>query len=132
MIAIALATALYTPELIAAGAPIIHFHGYPNKAWFSSQEAIAGTHNPAVPCGTYESGVFNFLSLHHLAHSQQRPLNLVGLVEPDHGINLLAKDLPYLLERVHQGVEHSQIELGGRYLTSLCSEQTPVASGVRP
>ncbi|MEL6814215.1 MAG: hypothetical protein AAFP03_05290 [Cyanobacteria bacterium J06598_3] len=125
MIAIALSAALYTPELVTAGAPIIHFHGYPAKAWFGSQENVVGTANPAVPCGTYESGVFNFLSLHQLASSEQRPLNLVGLVEPDHGINLLAKDLAYLLERISQGIEQAKIELGGRYLPSLQPSQPP-------
>ncbi len=119
MIAIALATALYTPELIENGAPIIHFHGYPDRDWFGDQEDFAGVENPAVPCGTYESGVFNFLSIHQLASSKQRPLSLVGMVEPDHGINLLASDLSYLLNRIEQGIETSQIELGGRYLPDL-------------
>lgn len=119
MVAIALAAALYTPELVKAGAPIIHFHGYPAQDWFNPQEDYAGIQNPAVPCGTYESGVFNFLSLHQLASSQQRPLSLVGLVEPDHGINLLANDLDHLLARVQTGVARSQIELGGKHLSSL-------------
>ncbi|MEL7051695.1 MAG: hypothetical protein AAGM45_07905, partial [Cyanobacteria bacterium J06588_5] len=145
MIAIALAAALYAPELIQNGAPIIHFHGYPSQDWFKSQEDYAGTENPAVPCGTYESGVFNFLSIHQLASSEQRPFNLVGLVEPDHGINLLASDLGYLLERIQQGIETSKIELGGRYLPdltipaasdsvltnpALSTDKQPVAGGV--
>lgn len=129
MIAIALAAALYTPELIANGAPIIHFHGYPAQGWFTSQEDFAGTENPAVPCGTYESGVFNFLSIHQLASSQQRPLTLIGLVEPDHGINLLANDLTYLLTRIQQGLEASEIELGGRYLPSMQQNQPLAAVG---
>ena len=119
MIAIALATALYTPELIADGAPIIHFHGYPSQAWFQPSEDYAGTQNPAVPCGTYESGVFNFLSIHQLASSPQRPLSLVGLVEPDHGINLLSNSLSYLLSRIEQGTKTQDIELGGKYLPAL-------------
>lgn len=119
IVAIALAAALYTPELIQNGAPIIHFHGYPERAWFGAKEDYAGACNPAVPCGTYESGVFNFLSLHRLASSEHRPLSLVGLVEPDHGINLLAKDDAYLLERIRAGMARSQIELGGKYFASL-------------
>ncbi len=119
MLAIALAAALYTPELVKEGAPIIHFHGYPNRNWFESQEDYAGTHNPAVPCGTYESGVFNFLSIHQLASSEQRPFTLVGLVEPDHGINLLAGDLDHFLSRLHIGIEDDQISLGGQNLSSL-------------
>ncbi|MEL6603427.1 MAG: hypothetical protein AAFP20_09415 [Cyanobacteria bacterium J06614_10] len=128
MVAIALAAALYTPELIEAGAPIIHFHGYPEQAWFDHQEDYAGIQNPAVPCGTYESGVFNFLSLHQLASSPQRPLSLVGLVEPDHGINLLSNSLGHLLERVKTGVARSQIELGGKHLSSLREPSSGTAS----
>ena len=119
MAAIALATALYTPELIASGAPIIHFHGYPAKEWFQAKEDYAGSQNPAVPCGTYESGVFNFLSIHELASSGQRPLSLAGLVEPDHGINLIASDLAYLLNRLEKGLNSAQIELGGKHLPVL-------------
>ena len=136
MVAIALSAALYIPELVQNGAPIIHFHGYPEKDWFGDSEDVAGSCNPAVPCGTYESGVFNFLSLHQLAGSEQRLLKLAGLIEPDHGINLLAQDTEYLLERVQSGVARSQIELGGRYLPTFnsaapahtFSEQTPNGS----
>ncbi|MEL6778658.1 MAG: hypothetical protein AAFO06_15525 [Cyanobacteria bacterium J06597_16] len=123
MIAIALAAALYTPELIDQGAPMIHFHGYPTPDWFTGKEDYAGTDNPAVPCGTYESGVFNFLSIHQLAASEQRPLDLIGLVEPDHGINLLSGSLEYLLSRLEQGLDASKIELGGRYLPPLKLDQ---------
>ncbi|MFO0141544.1 MAG: hypothetical protein ACK513_09040, partial [Aphanizomenon sp.] len=38
MLAISLATALYTPEIIANGAPIVHFHGYPDFHWFQENE----------------------------------------------------------------------------------------------
>lgn len=128
MVAIALATALYTPDLIQQGAPMIHFHGYPAKNWFSEQEGFSGYNNPAVPCGTYESGVFNFLSIHQLATHQRLPLKLMGLVEPDHGINLLAQNMDYLLSRIGVGVAHSQIELGGRYLPTLRAEDEPRSS----
>ncbi|MEL7226819.1 MAG: hypothetical protein AAGL17_18780, partial [Cyanobacteria bacterium J06576_12] len=126
MVAIALSTALYTPTLIQNGAPIIHFHGYPHHSWFTSTqdhtEDYAGTQNPAVPCGTYESGVFNFLSIHQLASSPKRskqPLQLAGLVEPDHGINLIANSLEYLLSRVQSGTAENLITLGGQNLPSL-------------
>lgn len=128
MVAIALATALYTPDLIEQGAPMIHFHGYPAKNWFGEQEGFSGYNNPAVPCGTYESGVFNFLSIHQLATCQRSPLKLMGLVEPDHGINLLAQNMDYLLSRIGAGVAHSQIELGGRYLPTLRAEDKPRSS----
>ncbi|MGH2412905.1 MAG: hypothetical protein ACREPR_11710, partial [Brasilonema sp.] len=56
MLAIALSAALYVPELIRNGMPIVHFHGYPSNEWFESNEYCAGVQNPSVPCGTYESG----------------------------------------------------------------------------
>ncbi|MEM9905989.1 MAG: hypothetical protein AAF921_13295 [Cyanobacteria bacterium P01_D01_bin.44] len=123
MVAIALSAALYTPELIQDGAPIIHFHGYPARDWFSEHEAYAGVENPSVPCGTYESGVFNFLSIHQLAERGEGPLKLAGLVEPDHGINLIAPDLDYLLTRLTEGLQHQQIELGGNQFASLTAKE---------
>ncbi|MEL6351088.1 MAG: hypothetical protein AAFR58_04930 [Cyanobacteria bacterium J06627_28] len=122
MVAIALAAALYMPELADGGAPIIHFHGYPTSEWFGQQESFAGYSNPAVPCGTYESGVFNFLSIHQLAAHQSQCLKLAGLIEPDHGINLLADNVDYLLTRLREGMSRLQIELGGRYLPTLTAE----------
>ncbi|NJM95802.1 MAG: hypothetical protein HC800_00015 [Phormidesmis sp. RL_2_1] len=59
------------------------------------------------------------MSIHQLAGSQQRPLKLAALVEPDHGVNLIASDVAYLLERLQSGIVRSQIELGGKHLTSL-------------
>ncbi|MEO0853436.1 MAG: hypothetical protein AAFY15_08040, partial [Cyanobacteria bacterium J06648_11] len=52
MVAIALAAALYAPELVRNGAPVIHFHGYANRDWFAEGEAYAGVDRPSVPCGT--------------------------------------------------------------------------------
>lgn len=118
MVGIALAAALYVPELIKNGAPIIHFHGYPSRQWFEANEYCAGINNPSVPCGTYESGVFNFLSIHSLAN-QHNNIALMGLVEPDHGTNIIASDLEYLLARVKAGIEQGKIELGGRHFVSL-------------
>lgn len=119
MVAIALSAALYTPELIQNGAPIIHFHGYPEHEWFCNNEAYTGVDNPSVPCGTYESGIFNFLSIHKLAEHCESPLRLAGLVEPDHGINLIAQDLDYLLTRVALGLRQGQVELGGKHYATL-------------
>lgn len=118
MVAIALASALYAPELIEQGAPMIHFHGYPVKDWFEPQEDWAGVEHPSVPCGTYESGVFNFLSIYHLAQRQSR-IALAGLVEPDHGTNIITGDLEHLLARLRTGIEKQQIELGGKHFNSL-------------
>ena len=118
MVAIALATALYIPELIAQGMPMVHFHGYPSREWFGKNEYFTGVQNPSVPCGTYESGVFNFLGIHKLANLHNQ-IDLIGLVEPDHGINIIASDLEYLVSRLKTGIERGQIELGGRHFASL-------------
>lgn len=119
MVALALATALYTPELIKDGAPIIHFHGYPSREWFEANEYYAGVDNPSVPCGTYESGVFNFLSIHSLANKIDNNIVLASLVEPDHGINIITSNQSYLLSRLQVGIQRQQIELGGKNFASL-------------
>lgn len=125
MVAIALAAALYAPELVGRGAPIVHFHGYPARDWFEPGEAYAGVDNPSVPCGTFESGVFNFLSIHQLADEHPSPLSLAALIEPDHGTNIIAPNLDYLLARLHQGLADGLIELGGKHFPSLTA--APVA-----
>ena len=119
MVAIALASALYTPQLIENGAPMIHFHGYPSQEWFKKQEFYAGVEHPSVPCGTYESGVFNFLSIYNLATQNKTPIALASLIEPDHGTNIIASDTEYLLARLKAGIEQGQIELGGKHFPSL-------------
>ncbi|MDJ0734081.1 MAG: non-ribosomal peptide synthase [Nostocaceae cyanobacterium] len=119
MVAIALATALYTPQLIQEGAPIIHFHGYPSRQWFESHEYYAGVENPSVPCGTYESGVFNFLNIHNIAENNDSKIALASLIEPDHGTNIITSNLEYLLTRLATGIQQQQIELGGKYFASL-------------
>jgi len=119
MVAIALSAALYVPQLVAQGAPIAHFHGYPAADWFQAHEYCTGIQNPSVPCGTYESGIFNFLGISSLADQPTDDLSLVGLVEPDHGTNIIARDLSYLVQRLHEGCQQGQIELGGRHFASL-------------
>ncbi|MBW4670230.1 MAG: non-ribosomal peptide synthase [Cyanomargarita calcarea GSE-NOS-MK-12-04C] len=119
MLAITLSAALYAPELIKNGAPIVHFHGYPAFEWFRPNEYCAGAHNPSVPCGTYESGVFNFLSISSLANQHGGDIALASLTEPDHGTNFIAHDLDYLVERLKDGCENGQIELGGKHFASL-------------
>jgi hypothetical protein len=121
LVAIALSAALYAPELIQEGAPMIHFHGYPAKEWFESNEYYAGVENPSVPCGTYESGVFNFLSIHNIADKIDNNIVLASLIEPDHGTNIITSNLEYLLARLETGIKHEQIELGGKHFTSLTS-----------
>ena len=119
MMAIALAAALYAPQLIENGAPMIHFHGYPAKDWFEANESWAGVEHPSVPCGTYESGVFNFLSIYNLATQPDTSITLASLIEPDHGTNIITRDLQYLLGRLATGIERGQIELGGKHFPSL-------------
>lgn len=119
MLAMALSAALYVPELIENGAPMVHFHGYPSIEWFKSNEYCAGVHNPSVPCGTYESGVFNFLGMHNLANQHGSDIALASLIEPDHGTNIIAREREYLVERLKAGIELGQIELGGKHFDSL-------------
>ena len=123
MVATALATALYAPHLLAAGAPLFHFHGYPHRDWFAAAEAFAGADNPAVPCGTMEAGVFNFQAMAQLAARHGPALKLACFVEPDHGANLLAGSIEYLVARLRQGVERGQLTLGGGHLASLRTVQ---------
>lgn len=119
MVAIALSAALYAPELIENGMPMVHFHGYPAKNWFQANEYFAGVDNPSVPCGTYESGVFNFLSIYDIANRNDSNILLASLLEPDHGTNIVTQDMDYLLTRLKAGTENEQIELGGKHFASL-------------
>lgn len=119
MVAIALAAALYAPKLIENGMPIVHFHGYPSKEWLQPHEYCTGVQNPSVPCGTYESGVFNFLGIYNLVNKYGSNIALASLIEPDHGTNIIASDWKYLLARIKTGVEQEQIELGGKHFPSL-------------
>ena len=123
MVATALATALYAPHLLAAGAPLFHFHGYPHRDWFAADEAFAGADNPAVPCGTMEAGVFNFQAMAQLAARHGPALKLACFVEPDHGANILAGSIEYLVARLREGVERGRLALGGGHLTSLRTVQ---------
>jgi hypothetical protein len=118
MVAIALSAALYAPQLIENGAPMIHFHGYPSSQWFEPNEYWAGVDNPSVPCGTYESGVFNFLSIYDVAQKGNN-IALASLIEPDHGTNIITRDLEYLLARLKDESKQGQIELGGKHFASL-------------
>lgn len=120
MIGIALGAALFAPKLIEQGMAMIHFHGYPSSQWFSTnKEYFTGVNNPSVPCGTYESGVFNFLGIQRLAEQYGEDILLAGLVEPDHGTNIIAPNLSYLLNRLQEGVSTKNITLGGKHFPSL-------------
>jgi hypothetical protein len=119
MLGICLAAALYQPALIENGTAIVHFHGYPAARWFKPNEHCAGVNNPSVPCGTYESGVFNFLGIAELANRDAVATDLVCLLEPDHGANILAPDPEYLISRLSEGCDQGEIELGGKHFQSL-------------
>ncbi len=124
MIALALSAALYAPEMIADGAPLFHFHGYPHRDWFAADEAYTGAENPAVPCGTSEAGVFNFQAMAQLAAQHGPGLKLVCVLEPDHGTNLLARDIDYLVARVRDGAARGFLALGGRHFATLTAAST--------
>ena len=124
MLAIALSTALYTPELISNGAPIVHFHGYPSADWFRENEYYFGVAHPSVPCGTYESGVFNYIGMGKIGDDAVEKIALASLIEPDHGTNIIASDLNYLIERLKAGCQQGKIELGGKYFSSLSKNLT--------
>lgn len=127
MLAIALSTALYTPELVENGAPIVHFHGYPSLDWFGEHEYYFGVEHPSVPCGTYESGVFNYIGIGKIGDLALDKIALASLIEPDHGTNIIASDMNYLIERLTAGCQQRQIELGGKYFSSLEKTQ-PIPS----
>ncbi|MBH8574201.1 non-ribosomal peptide synthase [Nostocaceae cyanobacterium CENA369] len=124
MLAIALSASLYAPNLISNGMPMIHFHGYPAVEWLQGHEYVMGVDNPSVPCGTYESGVFNFLGVYNLVNQYGTDINLACLIEPDHGTNIITPDLEYLLTRLKAGCEQSAIELGGKHFASLKGQST--------
>jgi hypothetical protein len=119
MVAIALSAALYVPELVKNGAPIVHFHGYPSADWFKEREYWTGANNPSVPCGTYESGVFNFLGIASLSEIPSKTIDLISLIEPDHGTNVIAPDMAYLIQRLKAGCKQGQVQLGGKNFRSL-------------
>ncbi|MBX5242866.1 hypothetical protein [Rhizobium sp. NLR22b] len=123
MFALALGAALYFPSLIREGAPMVHFHGYPSPDWFAANEQWAGALNPSMPCGTFESGIFNFLAIAEVARRSNVTPDLITVVEPDHGVNILAADPDHLVARVNEGVASRQIELGGRFYQALKSHQ---------
>lgn len=132
MVSLALAAALFAPQLIQDGMPIVHFHGYPSPDWFAPQEYCAGVHNPSVPCGTYESGVFNFLGIHQLVQQHGPEIALASLIEPDHGTNLVARDDTYLIQRLRTGIAQGQIELGGKYLAALKVQESQPSPSSQP
>jgi hypothetical protein len=119
ILAQAFSAALYAPELIKEGMPIVHFHGYPDPEWFRQSEYHVGARNPSMPCGTIEAALLNYSSIYKLANKNGIEMNLLCLVESDHGVNILGPNREYLVERLIEGAEQGRILLGGKYLPYL-------------
>lgn len=119
ILAQALATSLYIPELIKDGLPILHFHGYPDPGWFGESEYYAGARNPSLPCGTVEAALLNYSAIYELANRNGKGVKMLCLVESDHGVNILGLDRDYLVARLSEGVDKGHVTLGGKYLPEL-------------
>ena len=119
ILAQAVSTSLYKPELIKDGMPILHFHGYPDPNWFSENEYHAGATNPSLPCGTVEAAILNFSAIYELANKNTDNASLFCLVESDHGVNILGPDKEYIVDRLKTGKASGEVVLGGKYLPSL-------------
>ncbi|MGQ0793733.1 MAG: hypothetical protein ACT4NX_06525 [Deltaproteobacteria bacterium] len=120
ILAQALSAALYTPEVIKDGMSIVHFHGYPDPKWFQRSEYVAGAGNPSMPCGTIEAALLNYSGVYEIANRNgEGAMNLLCLVESDHGVNIMGGDRGYLVERLQEGAEKNQIILGGKFLQPL-------------
>jgi hypothetical protein len=119
ILAQALSAALYTPDMIKDGMPILHFHGYPDPGWFKQNEYHAGETNPSMPCGTVEAALLNYSCVYELANQNGSDMKLLCLVESDHGVNILGPSEEYLISRLKEGIEQGSIMLGGRFLPQL-------------
>ncbi len=119
ILAQAMAAALYIPELIKDGLPILHFHGYPDPHWFGKNEYYAGARNPSLPCGTVEAALLNFSAIYELANRNGKGMKMLCLVESDHGVNIMGLDRDYLVSRLSDGVDKGHVMLGGKYLPEL-------------
>lgn len=119
ILAQALASALYTPDLIKNGLPILHFHGYPDPNWFGKKEYHSGANNPSLPCGTVEAALLNYSAIYELANSNGKGMKMLCLVESDHGVNIMGLDKDYIIKRLSDGVDKGHVKLGGTYLPDL-------------
>ncbi len=119
IIAQALASALYTPDLIKNGLPILHFHGYPDPNWFGKSEYHSGANNPSLPCGTVEAALLNYSAIYELANNNGKGMKMLCLVESDHGVNIMGLDKDHIIKRLTDGVDKGYVKLGGTYLPDL-------------
>ncbi len=119
ILAQAVATSLYAPDLIKDGLPILHFHGYPDPEWFGESEYHAGAANPSLPCGTVEAALLNYSAIYELANRNGKSMKMLCLVESDHGVNIMGLDRDYIINRLSEGVDKGHVKLGGTYLPDL-------------
>ena len=119
ILAQALASALYTPDLIKNGLPILHFHGYPDPNWFGKNEYHSGANNPSLPCGTVEAALLNYSAIYELANNNGDDMKMLCLVESDHGVNIIGMNRDYIIKRLSDGVNEGHVKLGGTYLPDL-------------
>jgi hypothetical protein len=119
ILAQALAAALYTPDLIKGGLPILHFHGYPDPNWFGKNEYHSGARNPSLPCGTVEAALLNYSAIYELANKYENGMKMLCLVESDHGVNIMGIGRDYIIDRLIDGVDKGHVKLGGTYLPDL-------------
>jgi len=119
ILAQALAAALYTPDLIKDGLPILHFHGYPDPDWFGKDEYHSGARNPSLPCGTVEAALLNYSAIYELANKNGSGMKMLCLVESDHGVNIMGLDKDHIIKRLTDGVNEGHVKLGGTYLPDL-------------
>ncbi|GJM17002.1 MAG: hypothetical protein DHS20C13_23290 [Thermodesulfobacteriota bacterium] len=119
ILAQALASALYTPDLIKNGLPILHFHGYPDPNWFRKGEYHSGANNPSLPCGTVEAALLNYSAIYELANNNGKGMKMLCLVESDHGVNIMGLDKDHIIKRLTDGVDKGHVKLGGTYLPDL-------------
>ena len=126
ILAQALAAALYVPEIAHSEMSIIHFHGYPSPCWFESGECYSGVHNPSLPCGTAEAALLNYSAIYDMANYASDELKMLCVIESEHGVNVMAADTQYLVERLSKGVYDGTIQLGCQYLPELkASHEVP-------
>jgi hypothetical protein len=116
MLAQALGAALFAPAMLKGGMPVVHFHGSIDPDFFQAGEVYIGANNLSVPCGTLPAALLNYQGFQTF---QGRDLSLLCLVEPDHGVNVIGKDIRDLTRRLHQGYEQGQIQLGGKFISAL-------------
>ncbi|MCJ7626190.1 MAG: hypothetical protein MUO76_22085 [Anaerolineaceae bacterium] len=116
MLAQALGAALYAPKMLAGGMPVVHFHGSIDPDFFQEGEVYIGANNLSMPCGTLPAALLNYQGFQTF---QGRNLSLLCLIEPDHGVNVIGKDIKDLNHRLHQGYEQGQVQLGGKFISAL-------------